>query len=142
MSGWVVLGAIVGAAMVVGGVLMLRRLPPKMQRGFAPEAQGLAMASGLAVAAIGPIILGLPWSWVGGAATLAAFPLAGAALRPGGVRLRGVALGLVAYVVVGVIVTALLYLSKGVQPFYFGPLFFLQVLIWPVMLSVGGPGTG
>ena len=104
--------------------------------------RGLAAAIGLGVTATLAMGTGLPGLWLGAVGVPASFPLAGAAVGPRGSRRRGAVAGLFAYVIVGLVVTVILYVREGVQPFYFGPLFFIQALIWPVMVSIGGPGLG
>ena len=134
------LGVVAGFAVAI---TLLGRRRNGLPR-FAPERRALAVATGLAF--IWGLVLALSvdlppmFGWLGFGAAIAAFLLGGAGLRPHGSRPRGVALGIIAYVVAGLVTTVIYnwgFLGDLLeQPTALG----LQTIAWPGLwhLVLGG----
>jgi hypothetical protein len=123
-------------------VLAIAVQPRGAQPAFVPDPRSLRVALGLGLAAalLFALSLDLPvlLGYVAFGAVFAAFLLGGAAMRPRGSRLRGLMVGVTAYLVAGVV--SVLIMNRG----FVGDMDLLawavQSLAWPGLwyLALGG----
>jgi hypothetical protein len=139
---WPIVLPILGGLIATGGVVAVVLRPQGSQPAFVPDARALRVAIGLALTAAFLLALSLDISVFLGysmfGATVAAFLLGGAGLRPRGSRSRGLILGVAAYLIAGVVST--LILERG----FVGDLdviaWLVHMLAWPGLwfLFLGG----
>ena len=142
---WPILGPVAGGVIAVASAVVMFLKPRGEEPVFVPYRRSLQGALGLGSAAAVLFALAAQdvdlflAAWAGFGATLAAFLLAGASLRPRGSRLRGVALGALSYAIAGVVCVVIV--NRGDLGDLDLLAWILQVAAWPGLLFVLQTGS-